>query len=301
MNTYRVAVAQLACTALDVETNVARCERAVAEASAAGASLVVLPELASSGYVLDRTLLDPVAETVDHPGNALAAWSHMAARHRVAVVAGFPERAGDRLYNSAVIFGPDGSRRGLYRKLHLFAGETDVFEPGDLGLPVFEVEGRQIGLLICYDLRFPEALRILACQGADLVAVPTAWVGGFDRDADPTATIGQVRTVRVLANLNSTPVACASQVGQCGPFEFLGSSVVVDPFGRDIVPPASRVEGGLFLADLDLDELALARHRGDGISPFAQRRVDVYDDLLGYRPPAAATNPESEAAPWSTR
>lgn len=301
MTTLRIGLAQLALEALDVKENVARTVAAVEEAAAAGASLVVLPELASSGYVLDHTMLLPVAEEIERPGVALSAWSACAARLGVTVVGGFAERSGERLYNSAAVFGPDGALAGRYRKLHLFAGETGVFTPGDAGLPVVEVDGLRVGVLICYDLRFPEALRILAVDGADLVAVPTAWVGGFDRDRAPVADIGQVRTVRVLANLNATPVACASQVGSTGPFEFLGSSVVVDAFGGDVQPPAERDVARVVVADLDRGHLQLARDRGDGMSPLRQRRTDVYDERLGYRPGVVvADSTDPEGSTWST-
>jgi predicted amidohydrolase len=196
------------------------------------------------------------------------------------VVAGFPELVGDRLYNAAAVFGADGRLRAAYRKLHLFAGERDVFAPGDAGLPVVDVGGLRLGVLICYDLRFPETVRIQAVQGAELIAVPTAWVGGFDAAAE--GDIGQVRTARVMANLNATPIACASQVGRAGPFEFLGSSVLLDPFGVEVGAVASRIEESVTVLDLPRDRIALARDRGPGMSPLAQRRTDVYAELLGY-------------------
>lgn len=287
MNTIRIGLAQLALAALDVEQNVQRTVSAVEEAAAAGATLVVLPELASTGYVLDYDGLLPVSESVDEPGPALSAWSACAARLGVGVIGGFAERDGDRLYNSAIAFDSSGGVVGHYRKLHLFAGEADVFLPGDLGLPVCYIDGLRVGLLICYDLRFPESTRILAVEKVDLIAVPTAWVGGFDQTGtEDSLAIGQVRTVRVLSNLNGTPVACASQVGQTGPFSFLGSSVVVDPFGNDVSPPMSRLDEEVSVVHLDRNLLARARDRGDGIAPLRQRRTDVYGEQLGYRAPA---------------
>lgn len=294
-----IGLGQLECRPLDRDANLVLAVAALEEAAAAGAKVVVLPELMTSGYVLDRTLLWPLAESVAEGGQALTVLSDAAARLNVTIVAGFPERDGDRLFNAAAVFGPDGELVGTYRKLHLFAGEADVFDPGDRGLPVFEVDGLRIGVLICFDLRFPEALRILSVQRADLVTVPTAWVGGFDRDTGQ-AEIGQVRTVRVLANLNAVPVACASQVGSSGPFAFLGSSVLVDPFGADVEPVASTVKAMTVLGSLDRDLLRLARDRGEGLSPLTQRRTDIYEHLLGYRPPVAAGHQNLEVDPWST-
>lgn len=293
MSTLRVGLAQLALAPLDVESNVARTVDAVEKAASDGARVVVLPELASSGYVLDEPLLRPLAEPVRRPGPALTAWSDVAARTGTIVVAGFPEVEDGRLYNAAAVFGPDGRLLEVYRKLHLFAGEQDVFTPGDHGLPIVEVEGLRLGVLVCYDLRFPEAVRIHALRDVDLIVVPTAWVGGFDAP-DAHSDIGQVRTARVQANLNSMPIACASQVGQAGPFEFLGSSVLLDAFGSDIAPPASRTDESVSVLDLDRAQLDRARNRGAGISPIAQRRTDVYAELLGYAGPAAPTKTSDE-------
>ena len=285
MTTLRVGLAQLALAPLEVEANVTRTVDAVEKAAADGARVVVLPELASSGYVLDEPLVRPLAEDVTRPGPALTAWSEVAARTGTTVVAGFPEVEDGRLYNAAAVLGPDGSLLATYRKLHLFAGEQDVFTPGDHGLPVVEVDGLRLGVLVCYDLRFPEALRIHALRDVDLVVVPTAWVGGFDAPDAAATDIGQVRTARVMANVNATPLACASQVGQAGPFSFLGSSVLIDPFGTDVAPPASRTEESVVVLDLDRTQLGLARHRGEGMSPLDQRRTDVYAELLGYTDP----------------
>lgn len=287
MASLRVGLAQLALPALEVEANIARTVDAVEKAASDGARVVVLPELASSGYVLDETLIRPLAENVANPGPALSAWSEVAARTGTVVAAGFPEIEDGKLYNSAVVFGADGQVLAVYRKLHLFAGEVGVFTPGDRGLPIVELDGLRVGILVCYDLRFPEAVRIHAVRDVDLILVPTAWVGGFDAPDASAPDIGQVRTARVMANLNSIPLACASQVGQTGLFEFLGSSVLIDPFGTDVAPPASRREEALVVLDLDVAQVHLARHRGEGISPLDQRRTDVYAELLGYADPAA--------------
>lgn len=294
MPILRVGLAQLDLTALDVAENIRRTVAALDEAAARGASLVVLPELANTGYVLDAEAVMPHAESVSEPGPALSAWADAAARLGVTVVAGLAERAGASLYNSAVVLTRTGEVASLYRKLHLFSGEVGAFAPGDLGLPVVEVDGLRLGVLICYDLRFPEAVRIEALQGADVIAVPTAWVGGFDAASDPASDIGQVRTARVQANLNATPLVCASQVGRTGPFQFLGSSVAIDPFGIDVAPPASRTDEAVVLVDLDLDLVARARDRGPGMTPLQQRRTDVYDELLGYTALGGAENTKEE-------
>jgi len=285
MTTIGLGLAQIECSTLDVAVNVARTTEAIAAAAAAGAEIVVLPELVASGYVLDRSALIEVAESVDMPGPGLAAWSRCAKRHGVTVVGGFPEYAGGRLYNSAIVIGPDGQTAGLYRKLHLFGAERGIFTPGDTGLPIIDIGGLRLGVLICYDLRFPEALRILALRGADVVAVPTAWVAGFDAAAPAVIEprIGQIDAAMVQANLNGVFVGCADQVGATNEHTFLGRSLLADPFGRAVIEPLDARRPDIAVARIDLATVAAAKDRGSGIRPLEDRRTDVYDDVLGYR------------------
>jgi predicted amidohydrolase len=284
-----IGVAQLECSPLDVAENTARTTAALRSAAAGGADLVVLPELVATGYVLDRAALLDRAESTADPGPVLSAWSSEARELGVTVVGGFAERDGDALYNAVAVFGPDGGHAGTYRKLHLFGREREVFVPGDLGLPVLEVGGLRIGVVVCYDLRFPEALRILALRDVDLVAVPTAWVAGFDAAVPEGPRIGQVDGALVQANLNSVFVACADQVGAAEPFTFLGRSVVADPYGRPVLGPLHPATPEVAVVAVDTDDVRAARHRGPGISPLEDRRTDVYGDLLGYREPTPLT------------
>ncbi|TFV54290.1 hydratase [Geodermatophilus sp. DF01-2] len=290
MSRLGVGVAQLECAPLDVAENIARTTAALRSAAAGGADLVVLPELVATGYVLDRNALLDRAESTAEPGPLLSAWAKQARTLGITVVGGFAERDGDRLFNSVVVIGPDGEIAGTYRKLHLFGRERDVFAPGDLGLPMFEIGGVRLGVVVCYDLRFPEAVRIHALRDVDLVAVPTCWVAGFDVSVpvSPTASIGQVDGALVQGNLNSVFLACADQVGAAEPFTFLGRSVVVDPYGRPALGPLDAVAPDVRVVEIDTDTVRAARHRGPGISPLEDRRTDVYGELLGYRDPAAA-------------
>jgi predicted amidohydrolase len=291
-----IGIAQLACAPLDVAANVATTTAALHAAAGRGARLVVLPELAATGYVLDREALLDRAESTEAPGPVLSAWSAAARERGIVVVGGFAERDGDRLYNSVAVIGPDGRIAGTYRKLHLFGRERDVFAPGDVGLPVFEIAGLRLGVVVCYDLRFPEAVRILALRDVDLVAVPTAWVAGFDKAtpaASTTGSIGQVDGALVQGNLNSVFLACADQVGTADPFTFLGRSVLVDPYGQATVGPLDPVAEDLVVVEIDTDDVRSARHRGPGISPLEDRRTDVYGDLLGYREPAPRPTADS--------
>jgi predicted amidohydrolase len=286
----RIAIAQLR---IDAGDDVARrdtLDAAIERAAGQGADLVVLPELAASGYRLDATHFERVAEGIDGTGPVLSRWRAAAARNRMGVIGGFAERRADgRISNAVVAIDRDGEIVGHYRKLHLFGVEHEVFVPGDLGLPVCSVAGAAVGMLVCYDLRFPEVARILALRDAQLIAVPTAWVAGFDRPT-PELEIGQVRGALVQANLDQVFIACADQVGHDGPFEFLGRSLVIDPFGSPVVGPLDPHEGDVVTVEIDLDDVSRAGHRGPGIDPRANRRTDVYDTLLGYRPTTMEAN-----------
>lgn len=248
----------------------ARCE----EAAAKGARLIVLPELVISGYTTDPALLVEAAEPAE--GETLAAWTDVAQRTGAFVAGGFCEREGDNLFNSAMLVGPNGLV-GLYRKLHLFDAEKRVFAPGDRGLPVFDLPIGRVGLCVCYDLRFVEVLRALSLQGADLVAVPTAWVGGFDAKVfDPMGFIGQARGAVVQANLNQVFLACASQGGQEAGMRFLGSSLVVDPYGEVLSGPMGPDVDETAVVVLDMAEARAAQVRSPLVRPREDRRTDVY-------------------------
>jgi alkylhydroperoxidase/carboxymuconolactone decarboxylase family protein YurZ len=159
-----------------------------------------------------------------------------------------------------------------------------VFAQGDLGLPIFEVDGVRVGVLICYDLRFPEAMRVLALRDAQIVAVPAAWVGDFDlahpREGQP---IGQVAAATVQANLNQVFVVAADRVGTDGDVTMLGSSTIASPYGEYLTGPLDRDTERVVVTEVDLDDQLASRARGDGIRPREDRRPDVYGDLLGYR------------------
>lgn len=247
-----------------------------------GADIVVLPELIIPGYALDPGRLRQLAEPLNGP--SVTAWLEVAEAHGGYVVAGFCEREGQRLYNTAVLVG-DGQVLLHYRKLHLFSAEKGVFAPGDRGLPVASTQHGMIGLCVCYDLRFVETLRILALEGAELVCVPTAWVAGFDRDeTDRSQMPPQAHGALLQANLNQVFLACASQVGAPGDFDLLGGSIVADPYGQPACGPLSGDNEELAVVEIDRSAATLALDRGDGINPRGDRRTDVYSVTVGGRP-----------------
>ncbi|MCA3575058.1 MAG: hydratase [Aestuariivirga sp.] len=270
----QVAIVQFRAEAFDAGGNRRRTLDLVEEAAAAGARLVVLPELAISGYQLERAGLLRSAEEINGP--TLEAWSGAARRHGVWIAGGFCERQGDRLFNSAMLVGPDGLA-GHYQKLHLFDSEKLIFAPGERGLSVYQTPIGRIGICVCYDLRFVEVARVLALAGADLIAVPTAWVRGFDpKPRDAMGYIGQARGAILQANLNQVYIAIASQCGRVGTTEFLGSSLIADPYGTVLEGPMGDDEERIAVAEFDTAVAEASRVRSPLVRPREDRRTDVY-------------------------
>ena len=175
-----IAVAQLAIAIGEPEANRKAAAAAVAEAAAAGARLVVLPELCDSGYVFgddpDRASAEAgaLASPADD-SDTLRQWHALAAEHQLVSVGGFCERGADgRLFNSAALVDASGTRV-VYRKAHLWDQEKLVFTPGDAAPPVVDLAFGRVALMICYDLEFPEWVRLPALDGADLIAAPVNW------------------------------------------------------------------------------------------------------------------------------
>jgi predicted amidohydrolase len=282
----RIACAQFRPMLGDLDANRRQAEQRAAEA--AGADLLVLPELASSGYAFaSREEALAAAETV--PDGAFARLLvDLARRHRMFLVAGLCERDGDRLYNSAVLAGPDGVR-GLYRKAHLFWNEKDIFEPGDTGLPVFDLAARdlavngraarglgpdrgdwncRIGVLICFDWQFPEAWRVLALKGADLVCHPSNLV---------LPGLAQ-RAVPLHAMMNRVFVILANRHGTERHLTFTGESLLVSPRGEELARAPAAADA-ILIAEIDP-----AAARDKQVTPrndlIADRRPDLYGEIV---------------------
>jgi predicted amidohydrolase len=262
----------------DVEGNLGALRAAIAAATEDGAQLVVAPELCTTGYVFGaRDEAFALAETVGR-GGAVDALVDLARDLGIHLVAGFAERDGDRLYNSALLAGPTGLL-GVYRKLHLWENEALFFERGDRGLPVFATPHGRIAAMICYDAWFPELWRLAAVQGADLVCLPTNWVPipGQAADRPPMATT----LCMAAAHSNSLFVAAADRVGTERGQPFIGSSLIVAPTGWPVAGPASMSEPEMVLAEIDVSEARRQRAFNDFNHLLRDRRTDVYDKTLG--------------------
>ncbi|HEY2956011.1 MAG TPA: nitrilase-related carbon-nitrogen hydrolase [Candidatus Eisenbacteria bacterium] len=266
MAAFRIAFVQGAPRFGRVEENL---ERGLALAAGVEADLVVLPELWSSGYVFSsHAEVESLAEDAERGPTARAL--HAAARRgRRHLVAGFPERHRGRFYNSALLVGPAGVK-AVYRKLHLFEREQEWFSPGNLPLAVHRVGPARVGLLICFDWRFPETARSLALRGADVIAHPSNLVFRNAQAAMLTRSI-ENRIYTVTANRTGVE----SRPG--GRVPFTGRSQIVDPDGR-IVARAGVRETVARAAEADL-----ARARDKSLTPrthlFRSRRPRYYGAL----------------------
>jgi predicted amidohydrolase len=264
-----VGLAQLATVAGDVAANLERCLLAMQEAHQAGCQLVVFPECALSGYMFsDHATARAAAVTAD--GDVVTALVSGCSSMRLYCVIGVLLSDGERLWNSALLVGPDGVV-GRYDKTHLPQLGVDNFvEAGNRPYEVHETPIGRLGLQICYDWRFPEVTRTLALAGAELVAMPTC---------SPSSSVELADYIpRTRAVENAIFLVMVNRVGAEGPADFAGRSQAVDPDGRVLVDAGGRE--GLVLADLDLDQArSKDRDQGDGLYQLhlmKDRRPDLY-------------------------
>ncbi len=246
----KLAVLQAPAAAGDVAANLATLDAALADARARRVDLLIAPELFLTGY-WNGEAIARLAEPAD--GSTATELSALASRHGVALLAGLPERAGAKLYNAAMLAKTDGTRC-VYRKRNLYgAHEKALFTPGDAPAPVVAIAGVNLGILICYDVEFPEETRALACAGADLIAVPTA----LPDDGD-AATIAHT-LVPCRAFENGCFLAYADLCGQENGRRFAGLSGIIGPDGQP------RARAGSESRDLLVAEIDPAERRS---SPY---------------------------------
>ena len=283
--TFRVGLVQMRCTA-DPKDNVKRALAHVKDAAKRGAEIVCLPELFRSQYFCQRedTALFDLAEPI--PGPTSDAFSKLAKRLGVAVVVSlFERRAPGVHHNTAVIVGPDGKTRGIYRKMHIpddpLFYEKYYFVPGDLGFRVYDVGAAKVGTLICWDQWYPEGARLTALRGADVLFYPTAIGWHPAEKAEHGAHQADAwRTIqRSHAIANGIWVCAVNRVGHEGPegggLEFWGGSFVTDPFGV-VVAEAGRTDEEVLVVTCD-------RRRTEDVRRnwpfFRDRRIDAFGDL----------------------
>ncbi len=256
----------------DPERNRAHTSDLIAQACERGAKIVVLPELCISGYAFrSPDEARDLSEAADGP--TAAQWAKVAAENDSYVIGGICERAGDELFNSAILVGP-GGLIGTYRKVHLWNNEKRIFSPGDLGFPVFDTPHGRIGVLICYDLWFPEAFRSCVLNGADLICVPTAWMP-IPRQ-DPRRDAIHNILIMAAAHANSMPVICADRVGRENGIGFIGQSMIAGHNGWPLAGPAGDTGETILFATLEPEAARRARRWSDVNDLIGDRRPDQY-------------------------
>src|SRR5690554_2463576 len=275
-----LAVLQMHCTD-SLTDNVERAERLVREAAAKGAQIILLPELFESLYFpqLEREELFALAHDVsDHP--FLDRFQSLAQELGVVLPVSFFERAGQAYFNSLMMFDADGSSLGTYRKRHIPDGpsyeEKYYFNSGDTGFLTWDTRYGHIGVGICWDQWFPEAARIMALKGADLLLYPTA-IGSEPAEAGAIDTQAMWRRAMLgHAVSNIAYVGAANRYGPEGDMQFYGSSFICDPRG-EMLADAGRNGELVLTADMDY---AWARQFRAGWGFFRDRRPDLYAPLL---------------------
>jgi predicted amidohydrolase len=257
-----------------VRENRVRILSLIDEVAAQGAKLVVFPECALSGYVFED--IDEACMASERvPGPSTGAIAATCKELGVYAIVGMLEDAGEAIYNTAVLCGPEGLV-GVYRKTHLpFLGVDKLTALGPDPYRVFETKIGRIGMLICYDLRFPEPARCLALEGADIIALPTNWPRGADIAPD---FIAPARAVE-----NRVFIVAANRAGTERGASFIGKSQIVDPSGRRLAMAQTTDETIITAA---LDPL-LARQKRLVIEPgvfemdtIGDRRPELYRRIV---------------------
>jgi 5-aminopentanamidase len=261
----RVAAAQLSLTVGDVPGNRRSGREAIAAAAARGAGLVVLPELSDTGYVFaDRD----EAITLADPGPTVEGWVAAARQFDVVVVGGYCDRAGDILTNSAVVV--DGSGvLARYDKVHLWGREPEVFQPGAARPPVVDTAVGRVGVLVCYDLEFPEWVRLAAEGGADVVAAPVNWPLADRPEGELPIEVVKAQAAAAYYGVH---IVVADRCGDDRGTRWTGGTCVVDRTGYLAVRPSLEDAPAVVTADLDL---ATAR----------DKRLGSRNHLVGDRRP----------------
>ena len=286
-NKYKIAVIQLNLNDV-AENNLKKCLSWVREAAKMGAEVISLPELYSSHYFCQSEDVDNFALAEPLYSTSFVAFSALAKELGVVIIVTFFEKRMAGIYhNSAYIIDTDGSEAGLYRKMHIpddpHFYEKFYFTPGDLGFKAFPTNKGKIGTLICWDQWFPEAARLTALQGAEVLFYPTA-IGWHPLEKEQFGENQHGAWMNVMkghAVANGVYVAAANRIGleqylpNTSGIQFWGSSFIAGPQG-EILAQASHDKEEILIAEVDLDLQENVRQNW----PFLRdRRIDAFGDL----------------------
>jgi N-carbamoylputrescine amidase len=277
-----VALVQMRCAG-QKQDNVDKARQRIAEAAASGANVVCLPELFAGHYPCQTEDFLRFDEAEPIPGPTCEALSAAARESGVVVITSlFERRAAGVYHNTAVVFDADGSLLGMYRKMHIpddpHYYEKFYFTPGDLGFRSFDTRFGRIGVCVCWDQWFPEAARLTALTGAQMIFYPTA-IGWLPYEKDELGAVQHDAWQTVMrghAVANGLFVMAVNRTGQEGEMEFWGASFVADPLGTLIARAAHDAEETL-LVECNLDQIEYVRRHWPLLR---DRRIDAYGDLV---------------------
>jgi len=272
------------------EANLAIIEQRVADAAKNGAQLVLLQELHNGAYFCQHESVDEFDLAESIPGPSTARLSSLAKKHSVVLVASlFEKRAAGLYHNTAVVFEKDGEMLGKYRKMHIPDDpgfyEKFYFTPGDLGFNPIQTSVGKLGVLVCWDQWYPEAARLMALAGAEILLYPTAigWDPNDEQTEKDRQRMAWILSHRGHAVANGIPVLSCNRTGfeasslhGASGIQFWGSSQVLGPQG-EIIAEGNTDKPEILFAELDMQRSEHVRR----IWPFLRdRRIDAYQDLL---------------------
>lgn len=272
----------------DPAENLAQTLAAAREAARSGVQIICTQELFKTQYFCQSEDVDNFKLAEPIPGPTTEAFQKLARQRRVVIIASLFERRAQGLYhNTAAVIDADGTIVSLYRKMHIpddpLYYEKFYFTPGDLGFRAFQTRYCKVGVLICWDQWFPEAARLTAMEGAQILFYPTA-IGWHPAEKAKSGTVQLEawKTIqRAHAIANGIPVAAVNRVGLENPvggdgIEFWGSSFIAGPFG-EVLAEATDSEEETLIATVDLESIETIRMHW----PFLRdRRVDAYNGLV---------------------
>lgn len=276
-----IALVQMSCTEAK-RPNVDKALARITEAAERGANVVCLQELFTGPYFCQTEDHRWFADAESIPGPTSDALAAAAKKHGVVVIGSLFERRSAGIYhNTAVVFDTDGTQVGLYRKMHIpddpLYYEKFYFTPGDLGFQSFATKFGRIGVCVCWDQWYPEAARLTALSGAEIIFYPTAigWLPAEKEEFGASQHNAWETMMRSHAIANGVFIAAPNRVGREGALQFWGGSFVSDPNGN-LLAKASHDNEEILLAQCDLGLIDVVRTHW----PFLRdRRIDAYGDI----------------------
>lgn len=270
----KIAVVQMNAQTGKIDMNMKKIVEKADEAAEKGARLIVFPELICQGCEFDNAETMILSAQKVPEGSCIQTLIQKSVQKGIYIVAGLNEIENGKFYNTAVLTGPQGYI-GKYQKVHLFDEERMTKEGGETGFPVFYTDIGRIGLLVCYDLWFPESVRILTLKGAELICIPTAWV-----PVPAPVPKGEKRPMANLlimaqSHMNGIYMAAADRAGNENGTQWLGKSMITDTSGWPLASCDEKSEEIIY-AEVDLRSVRTKRRLGEDAHLIYDRRTDIY-------------------------